>query len=206
MPFLLYTLSTLDSARGEYVPNETFAAHQMHRGLRLSPEKRQGEISLSGTKSPFRKVLADAGSAKWHAADEFILYLLGVERAAEHRILIDLKPNDKDKKVSLYRLRDVWGHSCGDWTPLMLRLESLFVDYEPQDNAETFKQRFSGPLETRDFIYEFLYQRGGTESGNWTWGQVGRVNGALLWPDALRYFANAINRQFIEDKLEPLCP
>jgi len=86
---------------------------------------------------------------------------------------------------------------CSGW-------KGLLVD-EPQENSETFKRMFTGPLVTRDFVYEFLYLRGGTEGGKWTWGLVGRVNGALLWPDALRYFANAINRQLIDDNLEPLC-
>lgn len=179
MPFLLYTL---DSQRGEY------------RQVR--------KISLSGKESPFRTVSAEAGQ-EWRATDEHILSLLAVERPAEHRILIDLKPSNKSN-VSLYRLRDVWGYSYEGWTPLALRLEGLLVD-EPQNNPSTFKQVFRGPLETRDFIYEFLYLNGGTKSGKWTWGLVGRVNGALLWPDALRYFVNAINRQLIEDNLERLC-
>jgi hypothetical protein len=45
-------------------------------------------------------------------------------------------------------------------------------------------------LETRDFTYEFLYVNGGAKGGTWTWGLVGRVNGALLWPDALRFYGS----------------
>jgi hypothetical protein len=161
------------------------------------------EISLSGTDSPFRKLVTETGS-QWHATDTRILTLLEVERPAEHRILIDLKPSDK-KNVSLYRLRDVWGYSYDRWTPLALRLEALHVDY-PRDNPVTFKQGFEGPIETRDFVYEFLYLNGGTKTGKWTWGLVGRVNGALLWPPALRYFVNAIEDQLIEEKMEPLLP
>jgi hypothetical protein len=191
----------LDSARGEYILDENLAARVMGREERLSPKERPGEISLSGNGGPLCKALLDAGSATWHATDDLILYLLGVERRAEHRILIDLKPNDKSR-VSLYRLRDVWGHSYDDWTPLALRLECLLGD-DPRDNPETFKQRFTGPLETRDFIYEFLYVNGGAKGGKWTWGLVGRVNAALLWPDALRYFVKAINSQLIEENMEP---
>lgn len=176
MPPFLYTLN---SKQGEY------------RQVR--------EISLSGTASPFRTICAEAGQ-EWHATEGRILSLLGFERPVEHRILIDLKPSDKSN-VSLYRLRDVWGYSDEGWTPLALRLECLLVD-EPQGNPSSFKQVFTGPLETRDFIYEFLYLNGGTKSGKWR--LVGRVNGALLWPDALRYFVNAINRQLIENNLEPL--
>jgi hypothetical protein len=131
-----------------------------------------------------------------------ILSRLGIEQPAEHRILIDLKPSDKTN-VSLYRLRDGWGYSNEGWTPLALRLESLLVD-DPRDNPTIFKQEFLGPSETRDFIYEFLYLNGGTSGGKWTWGMVGRVNGALLWPDALRYFISSINRQLVEDDLAPL--
>ena len=179
MPFFLYSL---DSKRGEY------------RQVR--------EVSLSGSASPFRTIATEAGQ-EWHAPDERILTLLGVERPAEHRILIDLKPADKNN-VSLYRLRDAWGYSYDGWTPLALRLESLFVD-QPQDKPSTFKQAFCGPLGTEDFIYEFLYLNGGTKSGRWTWGLVGRVNGTLLWPDALQYFLKAINRQLIAENIEPFC-
>ena len=94
------------------------------------------------------------------------------------------------------------GYSYDGWTALALRLETLLGD-DPRDNPATFKHGFAGPIETRDFVYEFLYLNGGTKNGNGTWGLVGRVNGALLWPDALRYFVNAINGQLIDDKMEP---
>ena len=174
MPFFLYAL---DSGRGEY------------RQVR--------EIGLSGRESPFRTVSAEAGQ-EWRATDERILSLLGVERPVEHRILIDLKPSDRSR-VSLYRLRDVWGYSYEGWTPVALRLEGMLVD-EDQDNPSTFKQAFKAPLETGDFVFEFLYLNGGTKRGKWTWGPVGRVNGALLWPDALLYFINVINQQLVVGK------
>lgn len=178
MPFFLYSL---DSEQEKY------------RQIR--------EISLSGRQSPFPNICTELGD-RWHCTDTDILSHLGDVEPAEHRILIDLKPSDKTN-VSLYRLRDVWGYSYESWTPLALRLESLLVD-DPRDNPTIFKQEFVGPKESGDFIYEFLYLNGGTKGGKWTWGMVGRVNGALLWPDALRYFINRINAQLVSDKLEPL--
>jgi hypothetical protein len=177
MPFLLYTL---EPSQSEY--------------------RQVSEIKLSGIASPFRKLATDR---EWHGTDADILSLLDIERPGDHRILIDLKPSDK-KNVSLYRLREVWGYSYDEWSPLALRLECLLGD-EPQDNPSSHKQRFTGPVETKDFIYEFLYINGGTAGGKWTWGLVGRVNAALLWPDALRYFITSINRQLVEDGSEPLC-
>ena len=114
-------LYTLDSQQGQY------------RQIR--------EISLSGKASPFRKLAAETGS-QWHATGVRLLALLEVERPAEHRILIDLKPSDKNN-VSLYRLRDVWGYSYDGWTPLALRLETLLGD-DPRDNPATFKHGFAG--------------------------------------------------------------
>ncbi len=181
MPFFLYSF---DSEQREY------------RQLK--------EISLSGAASPLRTVLGEAKDSEWHAPEARILFLLGFEPPEKHRILIDLKPSDKSK-VSLYRLRDIWGYSYDTWTPLALRLESVLVD-EPHDSPSEYKQAFVRPTETKDFIYEFLYLNGGSQSEKWTWGMVGRVNAALLWPDALRYFFKSINRQLLEDGLEPLQP
>jgi len=96
--------------------------------------------------------------------DGDILSLLNVERPTKHRILVDLKPSDRSK-VSLYRLRDVWGYSADNWTPLALRLEGLLID-KRRDNPSRFKQAFVGPIETKDFVYEFLYLNGGTKAEN----------------------------------------
>jgi hypothetical protein len=168
MPFLLYRF---DPHPGEY---------RLIRGIRLA-----------GKNGPFKAVFDDLGGPEWHLMDTHILRLLEEPEPEEHRIVIDLKPNAQ-REVSLYRLRDVWGYTEAGWTPLALRLESLYAD-SSQDNPSAFKHAFVEPPD-RYFIYEFLYLK-----GNWNWGRVGGVNGAMLWPDALRYFFKAINRQVSED-------
>ena len=93
-----------------------------------------------------------------------------------------LKPY-QTANVSLYRVMNVWGHSYEAWTPVAVHLEALFVDREHLAPAE-FKKRFRDRDADRDQIGEFLYLQGGVREGTWNWGMVGRVNGALLWPDA----------------------
>jgi hypothetical protein len=46
----------------------------------------------------------------------------------------------------------------------------------------------------RDQLGEFLYLQGGVKKGTWNWGMVGRVNGALLWPDAFAYLTDSLGR------------
>jgi hypothetical protein len=97
------------------------------------------------------------------------------------------------ENVSLFRLLDVWGYSCPLWTPLALRLQGLFVDVEHDDPAG-FKQFFSWNANKDDLVGEFLYVQGGTRGGTWNWGQVGSVNGALLWRDAFDYLSSELSK------------
>ena len=108
-------------------------------------------------------------------------------------LAIDLKP-DREGNVSLYRLQEVWGYSEKASTPICLRLEPLFVDLDVEDSV-SFKHQFqlSPTAERGGPIYEFLYlNHPEGVRGPWTWGQVGNVNGALLWPKALGYFMERI--------------
>jgi len=118
-----------------------------------------------------------------------LLHHLGV--GPRHAVLIDLKPTTVGN-VSLYRLTDVWGFSYREWTPVCLRLESLFID-EHIENAEGFKKEF--PFRPEDggvIIHEFLYLNGGASEGTWNWGMNGTVNSALLFRDAWEYLAGQV--------------
>lgn len=129
----------------------------------------------------------------WHLPETELLKLVVEEKPSDHAILIDLKPNAKGN-VSIYQLKDIWGFSYSEWTPIALHLETLFVD-EEIENPDSFKNTFEAPnLKDRENVYEFLYLRGGTKGGTWNWGMVGRVNGALLWPDALKYFIDELRK------------
>jgi hypothetical protein len=100
------------------------------------------EISLAGTSGPLHKFACDSNPHRvspfgWHATESDLLSALG--KSTDHAILIDLRPRDPDR-VSLYRLCDVWGFSEDRWTPISLRLQSLFVETPESEPAE-FKLR-----------------------------------------------------------------
>jgi hypothetical protein len=113
-------------------------------------------------------------------------------KAEQQEIVIDLKPT-VGCNVSLYRLLDVWGFSCEEWTPLALRLECLFVDVDQADPRK-FKESFTVIEAKRECVGEFLYLQGGVHSGSWNWGMIGRVNGTLLWPKAFSYLAGELGK------------
>lgn len=64
----------------------------------------------------------------WHIDIETAL--AEMDRPAS-TLVIDLKPNNKKPNLSLYEVRDVWGYSSSGWTPILMRLDGLFVDADP---------------------------------------------------------------------------
>jgi hypothetical protein len=155
--------------------------------------RRVREVSVGGKHGPIAKHVAnecgDEPGCGWHMSETQLLDQLS--DTPGHAVLIDLKPTTTGN-VSLYRLTDVWGFSYREWTPVCLRLESLFID-EHRANAEEFKEEF--PFRPEDggvIAHEFLYLNGGTSEGTWNWGMAGSVNGALLFQDAWEYLANQV--------------
>lgn len=133
---------------------------------------------------------------EWHMNEDDLIYVANKTglvdsdknlRDFKYAIVIDLKPNVSNN-VSLYWLKDIWGYSYKEWTPLCLRLNKLFAD-RPEANANEFKKKFSLNNGSKlEDVFEFLYIQAGVKEGRWIWGQVGTVNGALLWPDAMKFF------------------
>jgi hypothetical protein len=167
MPFLLY--------------NTTGSPGQHHHTL-------VRQIKLAGRTGPLARHAAllnpdKAVPFRWHATAAELLPYLGASPGAQN-ILIDLKPRAKD--VSVYQLCDVWGFSYEEWTPIELRLQSLFIE-KAEPNPSQFKQSFSDAGSDGSLVAEFLYMLGGVNGGTWNWGMVGRVNGALLWKDAFDF-------------------
>jgi len=91
--------------------------------------------------------------------------------------------------VTLLRVLDVWGFRYPSWAPLALRLAVACDCYTEDPNK--LKVRFSGPEGGNALVHEFLYLKAG-----WSWGMVGRVNGALLRPDAFNYFVDEIRKSW----------
>ena len=164
-------------------------------GIRTYIKKRK--ISLAGKYGPIASfVLEDYKRKKeqpfrWHMSQKDILSKLEVPQN-DHEIIIDLKPKTKGN-VSLFILNDIWGFSSSGWTPILLKLESLFVDRQ-MENADDFKNTFSDENVKKEIVHEFLYLNGDGSGGKWTFGMVGFVNGALLWPDTLEFFMNQLKK------------
>jgi hypothetical protein len=155
------------------------------------------QVALAGRGGPLAaaasRATADSGGKGrvWELRAADILQHCGFNPVDEHRLLIDLKPNEACS-VSLYELLRVWGYSYKYWTPLALRLRPLFVDVANDDPA-AFKKAFSVPTKDPVLVHEFLYLQGGfrpqaSKRNEWQWGRNGSVNAALLWPDAFAYF------------------
>ena len=171
MPFLLY----------QHWPNDA--------GSRTF--RRVKQVSIGG-RGPIAAHVADEcgdePGCRWHMSETQLLSRLTV--TPDHAVLIDLKPTTQGN-VSLYRLTDVWGFSYRQWTPICLRLESLFID-EHIENVEAFKEEFQLRSDGGVIAYEFLYLNGGVSEGNWNWGMTGAVNSALLFRDAWEYLAGQV--------------
>lgn len=129
---------------------------------------------------------------KWHV--DVVSELGGHPDYPHSTLLIDLKPKQNKTNLSLYEVMDVWGYSASGWSPILLRLNGLFVDEDPSVvDRNSFVRKddeIDGP------IYEFLYLDGsvidGKFSGLWVPPPASPTNAALLWPDALNYFFQCI--------------
>jgi len=105
------------------------------------------ETSLFGCKSGYlpwflKNQLSAAQSEplKWHVNMERSFKNAGQNNQV---LIINLKPNRKDRKISLYELMDVWGSSHNGWTPVMFHLRGLFSDEKPPQN--------------KSFVFEILH-------------------------------------------------
>lgn len=128
----------------------------------------------------------------WHV--DVVSELADHPEYPESTLIIDLKPKQNMTNISLYEVMDVWGYSSNGWSPILLRLNGLFVDEKPAKvNRKSFVRKddeLSGP------IYEFLYVVGsvvgGKLVGKWVLPPAGAANAALLWPETINYFFQCI--------------
>ena len=103
-------------------------------------------------------------------------------------LVIDLSPNRPT--TNFYELLDVWGWSEDGWTPLLLRLNGLFVDDDPKIKQQPDFVRdaadIAGP------IYEFVYVAGTVKNGklDGRWMPPGPLQAVVLWPEPLNYFSS----------------
>jgi hypothetical protein len=109
-------------------------------------------------------------------------------------LVIDIKPKNRDGRLHLSELIDVWGYSADGWTPLLMRTSPLLVEDDPnQYDRKAFSVDGDG---TFDPVYSTLYVQGSVESGKisgkWTPPRASPTNSALLWPPAMIYFLSCI--------------
>ena len=186
MPFYLYEKTPINGGFSEYI---------QERKISLAGTNNVIYRSLTATNQLQQNQGQNAGIG-WHLNETNLLSTATEQEpvlANEYAIVIDLKPNVANN-VSLYEIKDIWGFSYSDYTPVALRLETLFVDLN-HPNPDAFKERFTDDNCLRDQVHEFLYLQGGYGFGTWNWGRVGMVNGALLWPDALEFFFTEIQNR-----------
>jgi hypothetical protein len=103
-----------------------------------------------------------------------------------HALVIDTAP--RRPTVSLFQARSIVGYSYSSWTPIMLRLEQLFVDEPAPISTEETKREFNDDECERCAVRSILYLKGGYAEGDWNWGGNSRTTAALLWDDAWTFF------------------
>jgi hypothetical protein len=113
------------------------------------------------------------------------------QKMEDRSLIIDLKPNNIERTLSLYEVADVWGNSDAGWTPIMMRLRGLFVEEEPEGIDDRRFERSLGEID--DPIFSILYLNGsvmdGKLVGRWTPPRASPTNSALLWLDTFEFFA-----------------
>lgn len=161
------------------------------------------ECSLFGCNNGFipwllsRRVSSSQGEPyKWHLPiqDSLNGAKWGEIDCTGSTLIIDLKPKQNKKNLSLYELLDVWGYSDSGWSPILLHLSGLFVDENPSRvNRNQFVIHDDKPQEP---IFEFMYLDGSVEGGQlvgrWNAPPASPTNAALLWPEPLAYFLTSI--------------
>ncbi len=152
------------------------------------------KIKLTAGSGPIASYVRETLGAEtggWHMNERELLVRVG-DAVDSQAVVVDLKPHAQDL-VSLYHMKGILGYSYEEWTPLCFLFELLFDDQSVPD-PRRFKQRFTckkGFQRTRAVSFVFL--RRGTQGGEaWNWGHIGRVNGAILFSDAWRYFDREI--------------
>jgi hypothetical protein len=140
---------------------------------------------------------ANSEPLKWHISEDEIKQELEKDQVkpSGNALVIDLKPSDT-ANLSLYEVLEAWGCSENGWTPVMLRLNALFID---ADAKRFSRERFTrADAQATGPIFSMYYVRGsvggGELTGTWNLPGPSSTNSVLLWPDTLTYFSEEANR------------
>jgi hypothetical protein len=132
---------------------------------------------------------------QWRLCARDIIRLLGLPG---DEIVIDADPKNQ-KGIWLYRLREVYGHSEADWTPMLWHCDGLTDGASPDSLC---KSSFEAAPERLDaHIFTRAYARGtildGDIRGTWSPPGPSSTNGPLLWPHVMTYFIG-ITREILD--------
>lgn len=108
--------------------------------------------------------------------------------ATSCKVVVDATYGRED--ALLLEIIHIWGFSYGPWTPILLRMSTLFEGDRPKGKATPVEHFRLDPEE--GFIHEFLYLQCGHQGGTKNWGRMGYTNAALLYPDALTHLLGQI--------------
>ncbi len=167
---------------------------ELHGKLKLQVKK---SIALVGCNSGLipellRTELGDKQNEpfQWHLS---IAQILSKNKES---LIIDIKPkNKKENFVFLCELTDAFGFSSAGWTPVLLRLNGLFVDIPA---GQIDKKEFEYPSSTQ-LIYTMLHLSGSVRDGHlaglWNFPGPSPTNSVLLWPKPFSYFIKCIKEK-----------
>lgn len=111
-------------------------------------------------------------------------------------LIIDFDPKGKEE-ITLLEMVHIYAYTYADktteeiwWTPILPKMYEI----KPKKHFSKCKSPRERKAIISEFestgygneIVEFLYLQG--EKHGWNWGMVGRVNGALIYSDARKYF------------------
>jgi len=126
--------------------------------------------------------------------------LLGEDETArieKYKLIADVQhvlAKSKRNYAELYEVSDIFGYSGSGWTPMMWKLRMQFQSNDCGEAREQNRWKFDPD---RHFVYEFLYLQADHRwqhlGGRRDFGPNGKYNGALLCPDALKYFISKID-------------
>lgn len=154
------------------------------------------EISLGGRQIIYRNWIENKNKfGEWKISPQELLNKIDKNSysTSEYTILIDGKPNS-ETELEFFEIDDICVYTFkneyevkADWSLLLLKCQLIFCS---QDKSLIDKIRETKSFSPQDVkptpVRTFLYLRG-CDAG-WNWGRLGQMNGAWLYPDALKYF------------------
>lgn len=172
--------------------------YKQNRSINISPLEIVDEVSLAGHNVIYNqwKKKGEPRNEGWQINSNDLENELQNLVDADYRslVLIDYDPSGKEEVV-LLQVKDIYAYTYASkdtgevwWTPIMLRMQKVFgrelqnelSDKQRKDLISNFNAEY------QEEVIEFLYLQG--EKRGWNWGMVGRVNGALIPPEAREYF------------------